>query len=815
MKTIKNLFHVTVLAAAVSCSQNEVPPGVTGQDYVPLSVSVSSPTCITRSLVTEDFLTDGSEIGIALYSEQNTDYDGIPLRNVRYTASGTAGAQSWNSEKSIMLSSSIGTLYAYYPYSEHITDITQIPVESSSDIQTDYLYADPVSGLNNHNPEAGITLNHALAAVRLSLSRGNYTGNGNIESISISGDNMATKGILNATNGKISSLEGKGSRISPETGPITLTQDTRDIDILAIPTERSTGISIEISIDGENFSVTTEPVSLQHGVINVFDIQLNNAAIVVYPVKVRSWNKGAASDFSMNKNWNINLNGDTSGISLSHSIDENGAITITAVPGSEDAEVNPVQIEGNAAYLQNIDENTGARTITLSDIKSDINISFDSYTLWTTAIYYITDITTETELLSSSNNKLKCRRLKIDGAEVPAANKYQFSTTGTHTVKFAFTDKTRIPAATFNKCNGLVSLKIPEGVKTIESNCINYCSDLVSISLPETLEYSDYDSMSYNTALKSISLPDNLVMGYQMLQECTSLEEVILPQNLKTIPSNVFTGCTNLKQIDIPESVNRIDPYAFSKCGLTSLTIPKNVTSLPQRMCNSCDDLEYVTLHTGITEIGEDAFIFCSSLAAIVYDGIETEKFALKLHEGLKTLRDNAFERCDMFTSVYIPSTLTDIGKGCFAMAGLESITVSPDNTVYETRDGFNGIIEKATDILIAGCSNATVVPKSVTQIGPYAYYKIPISSIDLHEGITKIGDYAFYACDALHTIISRSLTPPVLDGKTIFWRPLTWGILYVSSEAESAYNESWLSNKTSIHSLGYYYWYTKPIENL
>ena len=199
---------------------------------------------------------------------------------------------------------------------------------------------------------------------------------------------MATKGILNATNGKISSLEGKGSRISPEIGPITLTQDTRDIDILAIPTERSTGISIEISIDGENFSVTTEPVSLQHGVINVFDIQLNNAAIVVYPVKVRSWNKGAASDFSMNKNWNINLNGDTSGISLSHSIDENGAITITAVPGSEDAEVNPVQIEGNAAYLQNIDENTGARTITLSDIKSDINISFDSFMDYGHILYY-------------------------------------------------------------------------------------------------------------------------------------------------------------------------------------------------------------------------------------------------------------------------------------------------------------------------------------------------------------------------------------------------------------------------------------------
>lgn len=815
MKTIRNLFQVAVLAAAVSCSLNEVPPGMTGQEHVPLSVSVSSPSCITRSLITENFLTDGSEIGLALYPEQGKNYDGIPLHNIRYTASGRSESQSWDSETRIMLSSSIGTLFAYYPYSEQITDITQIPVESSSNVQTDYLYADPVSGLNNHNPEADISFNHALAAVRLSLSRGSYTGNGNITNISICGDNMATKGFLNAMNGNISSLEGKGNRISPATGPITLTQDVRNIDILAIPTGRSTSIGIELSIDGENFSVTTEPVCLQHGVINVFDIKVDNATIVVYPVKVRSWDSSSKSGLSINRNWNINLNGDTSDISLSHSISEDGAITITAIPEYADAEINPVQIEGDAAYSQNVDENTGTRTITLADIKSDINISFDSYTLWTTAIYDITDISAETELIKPNKNDPKCCRLKIDGVELPAASKHKFSTTGEHTVRFAFPDKSIIPARTFDSCSGLISLKIPEGVHTIEPYCIYKCPDITSISLPQTLTNSGYDSISYNTALKSISLPDNLVMGYQMLQECTSLEEVILPRNLKTIPSNLFYGCTNLKQIDIPESVNKLDPYAFCKCGLTSLTIPEKVTSLPQWMCNSCNELKHVTLHTGITGIGEGAFALCKSLSAIVYEGTETENFSLKFHEGLTTLGDLVFDGCELFTSVYIPSTLTDIGKGCFGIKELSSITVSPSNPTYETRDGFNGIIEKATDILIAGCSNATAVPESVTQIGPYAYYKIPISSIDLHEGITTIGDHAFYACNSLQTIISRSLTPPVLDGTTIFWRPLTWGILYVRSEAESAYNEAWLSNKTSIHMLGFYNWYTRPIENL
>jgi hypothetical protein len=84
-----------------------------------------------------------------------------------------------------MLSSSKAVLYVYYPYSDKVTDISRIPVEATSDNQTDYMYADPVTDLNNHNPEAAVLLKHALAAVRISLTRGTYTGKGVITGISI------------------------------------------------------------------------------------------------------------------------------------------------------------------------------------------------------------------------------------------------------------------------------------------------------------------------------------------------------------------------------------------------------------------------------------------------------------------------------------------------------------------------------------------------------------------------------------------------------------------------------------------------------
>ena len=104
-----------------------------------------------------------------------------------------------------------------------------------------------------------------------------------------------------------------------------------------------------------------------------------------------------------------------------------------------------------------------------------------------------------------------------------------------------------------------------------------------------------------------------------------------------------------------------------------------------------------------------------------------------------------ALSCCHRLTSVTIPSSVTSIGESAFHNSErLASITVEEGNTVYDSRDNCNAIIESATNTLIAG-SNNTVIPQGVTSIGDHAFSGCSdLTSLTIQASVTSIGDYAF-----------------------------------------------------------------------
>lgn len=799
------------MSCAIACTEQSLETDSGNNEKKALSLSVIATTEESRSLITEDYLHNGAEIGICLTDSQGGDYDGVEYPNIKYTATGSSDKQSWSSDQDVMLSTSKATLYAYYPYSEEVDDIRNIAVRADSEVQTDYMYADAVTGLYNHNPEAELMLKHALCALRLSISRGTYTGKGIITGLSVTGDNMATEAVLDATSGTLHSIEGQGKVISLEITPRTVSQDELYFDILAIPTGRQCSINIEMIMDGEKFYIDTDAISLEQGKMSIIDIKVNNTSVSIAPVRVSAWRTNSSSSSAIGKSCSISIAGDTDGINLSNSIGTDGTVTIIAEPIYEGAEINPISFEGDATVTESLDESTGCRSIVLSDIQSDVSISFNSYCLWTTAVYNINSTSSDTHLvyLSSSLSNTLCTRMKIDGVEITPSNVYRFDSTGEHIVHLAFKKKNVIPTYAFYSNSNVISVTIPEGVTKMETYSIAHCNSLETVSLPQTLTYGSYDGMPYNKKLKSIVLPDNFEMGYGFLKECTALEHVSLPKNMKTIPSSLLSGCTNLKQIDIPESVTAISYGAFSYTGLTSLELPENVSSIPEQLCCSCKSLERVYFHSNITSIGARAFQNCNNLKQFN----DADQYSLIIPEGISSVGDFAFDACDLFTSLSIPASLTSIGNGAFAMNGITDVSVDSANSRYEKRGEFNGIVEKASDILIYGCKVATVVPKSIKEIGTYAYYSTSIKSIDLHEDIRAIGSYAFYMTNTLASVISRALTPPVLGNKGVFDNPATGGMLKVPSEALSAYKSEWMIS-TDISKLGFstYRWGIKAL---
>ena len=105
-----------------------------------------------------------------------------------------------------------------------------------------------------------------------------------------------------------------------------------------------------------------------------------------------------------------------------------------------------------------------------------------------------------------------------------------------------------------------------------------------------------------------------------------------------------------------------------------------------------------------------------------------------------------AFDGCSGLTSVTIPASVTSIGSGAFnGCSGLTEIKVDNGNSVYDSRNDCNAVIETASNTIIAGCKK-TIIPNSVTSIGSSAFSGCSgLTSVTIPNSVTSIGYEAFY----------------------------------------------------------------------
>ena len=309
---------------------------------------------------------------------------------------------------------------------------------------------------------------------------------------------------------------------------------------------------------------------------------------------------------------------------------------------------------------------------------------------------------------------------------------------------------TTISNYAFYGCSGLTSITIPNSVAKIGMYAFSGCDGLqsVTVDLREPLILENGVFSNYNATLY---VPKRSKEAYAAADYWKEFKEIVEDETLKGAPFRVGDTFT---ADGVTYKVTSIDPMevqvgdgiaAIDKSIEGAYEIPATVTGADENVYS-------------VTAIGGSAFSGFHDMTSVTIPNSVTSIVGGIDHSGY--FFGGAFENCGL-TTLTIPSSVTSIGDGAFAgCSDLVSIVVEEGNTVYDSRDNCNAIIEKDDMHLIAGCKN-TIFPDGVIGIGGGAFMGcIGLTSLDIPNSVTYISDYAFWYCNGLTSLnISENVT--------------------------------------------------------
>lgn len=290
-----------------------------------------------------------------------------------------------------------------------------------------------------------------------------------------------------------------------------------------------------------------------------------------------------------------------------------------------------------------------------------------------------------------------------------------------------------ISSAAFVNCSKLVTLNLPDTLKTINSNAFINCYSIVRITFGKNLRLIDEYAFAnlpfcdeinfnsnvniksnafYNTGLSTTGITVNFLDNAMMVSldgfADTNVAVLKLSKNFSGFID--YGRVPQLRDITVDEgNVNGYTSYQHALYKDKTLVLaPQNVKTLQIRndtekiAANALkyNSLSIAVLPDGLTEIGDDAFADSSTLKAV------------KFPKTVEKIGNRAFASCPKIKTINIPDSLISIGERAFYNCTSLAAVVLPEGLSEIKSECFNG------------CKSivSMVIPRSVTKIGGGAF---------------------------------------------------------------------------------------------
>ncbi len=370
---------------------------------------------------------------------------------------------------------------------------------------------------------------------------------------------------------------------------------------------------------------------------------------------------------------------------------------------------------------------------------------------------------------------------------------------------------TKIEDSSFDECENLTSVTIPEGITSIGDNAFSGCANLTQIRLPNSVThigdsafwgineaaYTVYNNGRYigsterpymflasmiDIEASEFTIPSGTMVIGEHAFENSLITEIVVPQGVISIQKFAFMR-SQLQAISLPDGLTEIDSYAFTRCNnLNSCVIPDSVTRVGtdafytdrgNGVKEIIGDLQYVgqwlvgcrtyiktaDIRPGTIGIAQNAF------ANSIDHHNSTDLTTVILPDGLKYICDGALSAGRAVNSISIPDSVIYIGSDAFAGCGTISEITVPGGVTVIRNSAFNG------------CKNLenAIISTGVTEIGDRAFYECyKLKTVTIPGTVTNIGASAFAGCSKIESI--------TFGGTMAEWNAITKPAYWISN---------------------------------